>query len=380
MEQQTLPLNQQPPSSLRKTFTDQKLLYEIDKETTQSIINYQNAYVKYLILILVILVLLFILYEIKKILKMRKLKLKYASLINFIDGIQYHLSEPPVCIESNRYTKTDGLTLVYYYEYPHSFMNPFRNTNFPSAVVISYYSKSTNVCFSLWGDYVGLMLNYSELDPTADAATIICHSGWTTTSCNAEDTSGCAGYCCPLVECDPLCQPYYQESLADIINNATLNAAGAGFVVGGTIKGGQWVYTGLNPQEIPDITRLANTSTDSTEAITQLSEQAAKPFANTSMNTAETFGSAVNATTETGAVVGANAATDVAATSALATTETVSAGMDATVIAAPVGIAIGVVAAIGFGVWMGLKSRNKKEAECEQTEQDCVPTDNADQC
>jgi len=411
MEPTIVPQQPPPISDLQRTLRKQKLLYEVHASTTESIINFQHAYVKYLVIILIVLILLFVLWEVKKILRMRKIKHKYASLIDFIDGIKYHLEMPPMCLESNRYTKTDGLTLVYYYQYPHSFMNPFRNINFPPAVVLAYYSAVTNApgpdgvgCFSRYGDYVGLMLSYSEFFPSADAGTIICNSGWLTDSPTCQDVSAdCPDYCCPpLSQCENFCRPFYEETLADIISDATLNAAGAGFLVQGTISGGKFVYGKIKPDDVPlepfedpewalgstekleqvsqmTVEQAMRASPDVSELATEATLEAAPEFTEAAATTAGTA-AAETASAETAAAVTTEAATDAAVTGAFVGTESAAGALDATVIGAPIGVAIGVVAAIGFGVWMGLSSNKKRKQQCDTYHQYCISNDAAGEC
>ena len=410
---QTSSQNFSQPDRLERSLQSQKYLYELHTGKTKSIINYQRSYVFYLIIILSILVLLYVLYEVKKITRMRKLKHQFQSLIEFIDGIKYHMVPPSICYEAHRYTKTDGLTLVYYYQYPHSFGNPFRNINFAPAVVMCYYSQITNGsgsgdkdvpgCFSQWGDYVGLMLTYSELNIRADAADIICHSGWTTDSCAAPTGGDCPNFCCVLIQCEQFCRPFYEESIADIISNATLNAAGAGIIVGGTIKGGSMAYGKIFPKEIAEqpafedpewalgaTEQLGKVSQMTVEDATRVSQDASELAAQTAESlevaaplaetTAEGAGAVAGEAGVATGEVAVEAGTDTVATGALMGAESVGGAFDATAIGAPIGIAIGVAAAIGFGIWMGLSGRKKRKDQCQQYQQYCIPTDASGEC
>lgn len=379
------------PSDLQTTLQESTLLYQLHAGKTQSIINFQHSYVTYLVLILLLVVLLYVLYKVKKIMRMRQLKHKFVSLIDFIDGIKYHLDQPPICSEAHRYTKTDGLTLVYYYQYPHSFGNPFRNRNFPVAVVLSYYSQVTNSssentggCFSQWGDRVQMMLSYSELNVNADAATIICQSGWVqvTDEATCAAPEGCTNFCCPVELCASFCQPFYEESIADIVTGATLDAAGAGVIVGTTLKGGQQAYVHLTKETV-------KTQTDTAKTGVEALQEASKPIGEIEVEgvveaapeiTGEVAGATTIGGTESTAVVAAGEATSETATEGTATVGTFL-GIETASDAVPVvGTAIGVAVAIGFGIFMGLQSRKERKQQCMQYQQNCIPTDDSGEC
>ncbi len=322
-------------------------------------------------------------------------------MITFIDAIVNHQENlVPLCMESHRYTKTDGITLAYYYEYPHSFGNPFRNINFPIAVTMSFYSAKTNgpdtgSCFTRWGDYVGMMLSYSEINTRADSLEIICNT-YAGQDCPVDAPESCTSFCCVQTACENFCRPFYEESLAEILNSATMDAAGVGLICGGLSKGGSYLYYGVDANDVTLSPLKYSGAKDYFEYFTKgdktISEVGKEPVADLSTEQgieladfsaaeivpeAAVGGTDVAAVGGTDAVVSGTVETGADITAELATFGALEATSDAIPV---IGAAVGVVIAIGFGIMMGIQMRNKKKQHCQNYQQYCIATDASGSC